>query len=73
MIKNMGAADRSVRILLALTIIILFLAGQVSGTAAVILGIFAGLFLLTSFAGFCPAYYPFKFSTKRSKEVKDMV
>lgn len=63
MLKNMGNVDRIIRILLALIVLVLYLTGQISGTAAVILGIIAIVFLLTSLIGFCPAYFPFKIST----------
>jgi hypothetical protein len=43
----------------------LYLTNQISGTAAIILGLFAVIFLLTSFMAFCPLYVPFRFSTKK--------
>ncbi len=63
--KNMGAADRIIRTLLAIAVIVLFLTKQISGLAAIILGIFAIIFLLTSAVGFCPAYVPLKISTRK--------
>jgi hypothetical protein len=63
--KNIGSADRFVRVLLALGIGVLYLTGQISGTLAIILGFFAVIFLLTSFASFCPLYLPFSLSTKK--------
>ena len=63
--KNMGTVDRSIRTLLALAIIILYLTKMISGVAAIILGIFAVIFLLTSFIGFCPLYVPLKLSTRK--------
>ena len=63
--KNMGTADRLVRILLALVVGVLYFTNQISGTVAIILGLFAVIFLLTSFMAFCPLYVPFKFSTKK--------
>jgi hypothetical protein len=65
MIKNMGTADRLVRTVLALIVVALYFAGQISGPAAIILGIFAVIFLLTSSVGFCPLYIPLKLSTRR--------
>ena len=66
--KNMGIADRTVRIILAVVIAILYFTNQITGVAAIILGIFAVVFLLTSFMSFCPLYLPFKLSTmKKSK------
>jgi uncharacterized protein (DUF58 family) len=67
MVKNMGIADRVVRVLLAIIVGILYVTGTISGTVAVILGIVAVVFLLTSAISFCPAYLPFKISTGRKK------
>jgi hypothetical protein len=67
MVKNMGIADRVIRVLLAIVVGILYVTGTISGTVAVILGIFAVVFLLTSAISFCPAYLPFKISTARKK------
>lgn len=61
--KNMGTVDRVVRVLLAIVIIVLYLTGNITGIAAIILGIFALVFILTSLIGFCPLYVPFKIST----------
>ena len=66
--KNMGMVDRTVRTILAVVIAILYFTNQITGVAAIILGIFAVVFLLTSFMSFCPLYLPFKLSTmKKSK------
>jgi hypothetical protein len=64
-IKNMGTADRIIRILVVIVIAILFFTKQITGTLGIILVILAIIFLLTSLAGFCPLYVPFKFSTKK--------
>lgn len=61
--KNMGTIDRAIRIILAILVIVLYLAGSISGTAAVILGILALVFIVTGLIGFCPLYVPFKIST----------
>ncbi len=61
--KNMGTIDRIIRTLLAIVIVILYLNGSITGAAAVILGIFALIFLITSAIGFCPLYAPFHIST----------
>jgi Na+(H+)/acetate symporter ActP len=65
--KNMGTADRVLRTILAVVVVILYFAGQISGTAAVILGILAVIFLLTSAVGFCPLYAPFGISTMKKQ------
>lgn len=64
MIKNMGAADRILRAVLALILVVLYLTDQISGTAAIVLGVIAGVLLLTSAVGTCPAYLPFGISTR---------
>ena len=63
--KNMGTADKMIRILIAVVIAVLFFAEVISGTLAIVLLIFAGILLVTSFVGFCPLYYPFNLSTKK--------
>ena len=65
--QNMGTIDRVIRVILAILVLVLYLAGSISGTAAIILGIFAVIFVLTSVVGFCPVYVPFKISTKKKK------
>jgi len=62
--KNMGTIDRVVRTVLALVVAVLYFTGQISGTAALILGILAVVFLLTSLVGSCPLYLPFGLSTR---------
>jgi hypothetical protein len=64
---NMGAADRIIRVLLAVVIAVLYFARQISGTAAVILGIIAIVFFLTGILGFCGLYVPFKISTTKKR------
>ncbi len=61
--KNMGTIDRVVRFLVAVLIAILYFTDQISGVAAIILGIVAVIFLLTSFMSSCPLYTPLKIST----------
>lgn len=61
----MGTVDKVIRILLAIVVGVLYFAGQISGTTAIILLVIAVIFILTSFVGFCPLYYPFKINTKK--------
>ncbi len=65
--KNMGAIDKTIRILAAVIIAILYFTNNISGVAAIILLIFAGIFILTSFMSFCPLYLPFGISTLKKK------
>lgn len=62
---NMGRWDRIIRMLIALLIVILLLVDVLNGALAVILGIVAIIFFVTSVFGFCPLYVLFKFSTKK--------
>lgn len=66
--KNMGVADRIIRTLLAVIVIILYFTNQITGTAAIVLGIFAVVFLLTSLMSFCPLYVPLKLSTTKKSD-----
>lgn len=61
----MGNIDRIVRTLLAILVGILYYTNIISGTTAVILGILAIVFLLTSLLSSCPLYMPFGISTRK--------
>ena len=63
--KNMGTVDRLLRTTIALAVAALYFTNQITGTAALILGAFAVIFLVTSFVGFCPLYAPIKLSTRK--------
>ncbi|MFC2160591.1 DUF2892 domain-containing protein [Acidobacteriota bacterium] len=65
--KNVGQGDRIIRLSLAVIVVILFFTKQITGTAALILGIFAVMWILTGLIRFCPLYVPFKISTKKKK------
>jgi len=63
----MGLIDRIIRVLLAVVVGIFILTGQLNGVAAIVLGILAVVFLLTSAVAFCPLYVPFHVSTKKKE------
>ena len=65
--KNMGKADKIVRVLIAVLFTVLFLNQVVTGIMGVVLVILAGVFLLTSVVGTCPLYLPFKINTNHKK------
>ena len=67
MIKNMGSADRIIRVLLVLTIVIAYAMGLFSGTIGNTLLAISGILLLTSLVGTCPLYYPLRISTRSKK------
>lgn len=65
--KNMGLIDKLVRIGAAIVVAVLFFTGRISGTAAIVLGILAVVFIATSIIGTCPLYLPFKIDTRKKK------
>jgi uncharacterized membrane protein YkgB len=61
---NMGSVDRIVRAILgAVALIIAFLA--LDGAWQIVLWVIGGILLLTALIGFCPLYYPFRFTTRK--------
>ncbi len=65
--KNMGTTDKTIRIGIAVVIAALYFTNVISGTLAIILGILAVVFVLTSFISFCPLYFPFGINTSKKK------
>ena len=63
--KNMGSIDRIIRIVVAVIVVILYLTDIINGTPAIILLIFAGIFVLTSLFSICPLYLPFGIRTRK--------
>ena len=63
--KNMGIADRIIRILAAIIFAYLYFSGTVTGVLGILLLAFGIIFVITSFVSFCPLYTPFKLSTKK--------
>lgn len=61
--KNMGNADRILRVLLSVVLVVLYVTGMVEGTLGLILLGVAGIFTLTSLVSFCPLYTLVGFST----------
>lgn len=68
--KNMGSADRIIRILIAAIVGVLYFTGTISGTLGIVLLVLAIIFVLTSLVSFCPLYAPFGLSTCSVKESK---
>lgn len=61
--KNMGNADRIIRVLIAAIIAILYFTNVIPGTLGIVLMVLGGVFVLTSLISFCPLYAPFGLST----------
>ena len=56
MTKNMGSADKLVRVLIAAVIGILYYMDKITGTLAYVLMAVAIILLITSLVNFCPLY-----------------
>jgi hypothetical protein len=54
--KNMGNADRIIRLLIAAAIAVLYFTHFVTGTVGIVLLVLAAVFVLTSLVSFCPIY-----------------
>ncbi|MCZ8168861.1 MAG: DUF2892 domain-containing protein [Flavobacterium sp.] len=54
--KNMGFADRAIRLIIAAALVLLYSKGIISGTLGTLGLVFAGVFALTSVVRFCPIY-----------------
>lgn len=68
--KNMGSADRVIRLILTAVIAYLYFTNVVTGTLGLVLLILGVVFALTSFVSFCPLYAPFGLSTCAVKKNK---
>ncbi|HIB48938.1 MAG TPA: DUF2892 domain-containing protein [Flavobacteriaceae bacterium] len=54
--KNMGSLDRMIRIIVAISLAVLYWQGIVEGILAYLLLAVATVFVFTSFMSFCPFY-----------------
>ncbi|WP_420572770.1 YgaP family membrane protein [Kordia sp.] len=63
--KNMANADRIIRVLITITVTILYFTNVISGTLGIVLVGIAAVLLLTSFINFCPLYSIFGISTRK--------
>jgi len=63
--KNMGTLDKTIRILIALVIVALFITKVICGILGIVLLIFAAVFVITSFVSFCPLYTLFGIKTNK--------
>lgn len=68
--KNMGTADRAIRVLIAIVIAILYFTNAITGTLAIVLMIVAVVFLLTGFISFCPLYTLLGMRTNKNADKK---
>lgn len=54
--KNMGAADKIIRIIIAAVLVALYYKGVLTGTLGIVAVVLATVFVLTSLVSFCPLY-----------------
>lgn len=65
--KNMGTADRIIRLIIAGLVAALYFTNIISGTLGIVLLVLAGIFVLTSLVSFCPLYTLFGIKTCKVK------
>lgn len=61
--RNVGSADRAIRLILGAALLALGVSGVLAGSAAVVAAIIGALFLVTGVAKFCPFYSLIRFDT----------
>ncbi len=61
--KNMGSADRIIRLVIALVATTLFFTDVISGYLGITLMVVSVIFFLTSLLSFCPIYAAFGLNT----------
>lgn len=54
--KNMGTADKLIRLIVAAVLTFLFYNGTITGTLGIVVVVIAAVFALTSLVSFCPLY-----------------
>ncbi len=68
--KNMGMADRIIRLVVAALIAVLYFTETISGTLGIIFLAAGAIFVLTSIFSFCPLYALFGFKTCPATKTK---
>ncbi len=65
---NMGSIDKTIRVIIAITLGILIYANVISGIPAIVAGIVSIAFVLTSMVSFCPLYKIFGIRTCKTQK-----
>jgi len=68
--KNLAKPDRIIRSAIAVLMVYLFWTGHLKGYDGLAIRIVGVYMLITAFAGYCPLYSIFNFSTKRKEDKK---
>ncbi len=66
--KNMGILDRTLRVVAAILVSVLYFTGTITGTVALVVLGLGVVFLLTSLVSFCPLYTVVGISTCATKK-----
>lgn len=66
--KNMGTADRIIRLIIAAIFAYLYFGSVITGTTGLVLMILGVVFTLTSIFSFCPLYTIFGISTCQTEK-----
>ena len=65
--KNMGTVDKTLRIIVAVVIASLYFSKVIEGPLAIVLLVFAVIFVVTSFISFCPLYLLIGLNTRKKE------
>ncbi len=68
--KNVGSADKIIRIALALVAVVVAFAVGAGSPGGIVLFVVAAVLLVTALVGTCPLYLPFKINTNVSTKAK---
>jgi hypothetical protein len=63
---NESSADRVIRVIVGIVLLVLYFTGIMSGTLGIILLAVGALLVLTGLIGFCPLYALLKIRTNKS-------
>ena len=66
--KNVGTIDKVIRILIAVTVVVLFFTHVITGTLGIILLVLAAVLLATSIISLCPIWLALGVNTKKEEE-----
>lgn len=66
--KNMGSADRVIRMIIAAVVGMLYFTDVITGTLGIVLLVLSVIFVLTSLISYCPLYSIFGIKTCTTKK-----
>jgi di/tricarboxylate transporter len=65
--KNVGTIDKVIRILIAVTLVVLFFTNVISGTLGIILLVLAVVLVATSLISLCPIWLALGINTQKKE------